>query len=345
MAARLRDEDCLMKSLLVFLVLLPTLALAQTPPPAASQSVVTAPASTAPSGANFGSPCAYPDAALKAEAQGTALVSFQGSPDGSISDVTILTSSGNADLDKASVQCVGNWRFDPKAPQGAVVIGAQEATILWSIPKWSERGEALPAAGWDLGMPHNCRIYYPPADRQAQIRGSTGLSFTIETDGSLSALTVAHGSGHAELDDAALQCARHWHYKPAANKGVAVAAPWSEQVFWNPPPPMLVNGMGTAHTCPPDEYYTPIAIRMGESGRTTVAFTIDIAGTVKDPRIVATSGYDDLDQASLQCVLTWRYTPAMKDGKPVEVPWKTIIAWSLRSPPSPPPSPPLSPPK
>jgi TonB family protein len=197
-----------------------------------AQTAEPPPAPPAPIAPSFGSPCAYPDAALKAGAQGTAFVSFRGMPDGTIADVVVLKSSGSADLDKATEQCVSNWRFDAKSAAGAFDLGPQKTNIQWSIPAKPADATAPPPAGRFVGRAHECRDYYPLAEFQAGIVGITTLSFTIGTDGSVSGIAVLQSSGNADLDDSAMQCARHWRYRPALQNGVPVAVPWKAQISW-----------------------------------------------------------------------------------------------------------------
>jgi hypothetical protein len=39
-------------------------------------------------------------------------------------------------------------------------------------------------------------------------------------------------SGHDRLDQAAVQCAQAWHYKPAMQNGQPVEVPWQTAVQW-----------------------------------------------------------------------------------------------------------------
>src|SRR5258706_9308180 len=71
----------------------------------------------------------------------------------------------------------------------------------------------------------------------------------------------------------------------------------------------------------------------GVEGITTIAFLVTQEGAVADPRVIAPSGDEKQDAASLQCVRTWRYRPAVRDGMPVESPWKADIAWNASLPP------------
>jgi len=189
------------------------------------------PASPDPA-AKFGSPCPYPDSALHAGIQGSTLVSYRGTSDGAIADVALLASSGNADLDAATVQCVGRWRFDPQSPAEAINIGPHRTYIKWSIPPTGT------AAGRLAGLPHTCGNY-PRAEWAQGIEGSTTLHFHIMVDGSVSDITVAQSSGNDHLDEAAVQCARHWSYRPALQNGAPVEVGWMATVTWRklgPPP-------------------------------------------------------------------------------------------------------------
>jgi periplasmic protein TonB len=88
--------------------------------------------------------------------------------------------------------------------------------------------------------------------------------------------------------------------------------------------------IGRPHACPSDKWYPPIAVRLGEEGTTTVAFKIMTDGSVAEAAVADSSGHSDLDDAALRCVSGWRYNPAMQNGQPVAVPWKTSVKWNLR---------------
>jgi TonB family protein len=64
-----------------------------------------------------------------------------------------------------------------------------------------------------------------------------------------------------------------------------------------------------------------------DAGTTTVAFTITAIGKVVEPKVASSSGYPELDAAAVQCAQTWRYNPAIENGKPVAAPWKAEVKW------------------
>ncbi len=85
------------------------------------------------------------------------------------------------------------------------------------------------------------------------------------------------------------------------------------------------------HTCGL-EFYPPDSLVKGEEGITKVSFTILTDGTVEGVTVANTSGSQRLDEASVACVKTWHYRPAIKDGKLAEVTSGALVKWVLPSP-------------
>lgn len=85
--------------------------------------------------------------------------------------------------------------------------------------------------------------------------------------------------------------------------------------------------IGKPHVCM--QNYPPEAIRTGQQGRTSLSFRITAEGTVADIVVSESSGFEALDKASVACAAEWRYQPAVRDGKPIEVPWQAKVRWSL----------------
>jgi len=75
--------------------------------------------------------------------------------------------------------------------------------------------------------------------------------------------------------------------------------------------------------------YPKAARRYSEQGIVHITFTVLEDGSVIAPSITTSSGFADLDAAALEAVKTWRYQPAMKDGKPIAVRIETYIRFSL----------------
>lgn len=96
----------------------------------------------------------------------------------------------------------------------------------------SQKDITAPAS---IGRPHYCdpRKYYPQSGIQNSWTGTTVLSFTIATDGSIKNLSVKSSSGHPELDEGAVRCASSWQYKPAVQHNTPIEVPWTANIKWN----------------------------------------------------------------------------------------------------------------
>ncbi len=84
-----------------------------------------------------------------------------------------------------------------------------------------------------LSKPENCREDYPFFARIFGDEGTTELAFTVAADGTVSGVKVAKTSGSDRLDDAAVDCVKKWHYRPAIKDGQLVDAPVTVKVVWN----------------------------------------------------------------------------------------------------------------
>ena len=96
-------------------------------------------------------------------------------------------------------------------------------------------------------------------------------------------------------------------------------------------PPAISSpaSIGRRHSC--EQNYPPISQRLGEQGVTVLAFHIAVDGSIKDITVANSSGSERLDNAAMSCAASWRYTPAIEAGHPVEVPWKAQVQWQLKT--------------
>lgn len=168
--------------------------------------------------------CPYPAAALAAKAEGRTLLSFAGSPRGSLDGMTVIGASGNADLDRAAARCAAQWRFDPASVMGKRLIGPGRLAIAWKL--------APEPAGKRAAIPHACQQDYPPAAAAAQASGTTRVRFVITAEGRVKDPAVETSSGNADLDAAAMTCVGFWRYRPALKNGQPVEVPWKADIKW-----------------------------------------------------------------------------------------------------------------
>ena|SRR5437868_442053 len=78
-------------------------------------------------------------------------------------------------------------------------------------------------------------------------------------------------------------------------------------------------------------FYPAIAVRLNQTGTTTVTVHIGADGGVQNVDIADSSGHDALDQASIKCITSrWRYKPALQNGQPVATTKQYAIKWQLQ---------------
>src|SRR5580704_12826386 len=80
--------------------------------------------------------------------------------------------------------------------------------------------------------------------------------------------------------------------------------------------------------------YPSTAVANAEQGTVGVDVLVDTSGKASHPKLVKSSGYDDLDNAALAAVLTWKFVPAMHDGVPSQERTKVGVNFQLPNVPS-----------
>jgi protein TonB len=77
-------------------------------------------------------------------------------------------------------------------------------------------------------------------------------------------------------------------------------------------------------------FYPALSARMHEEGTVGLKMIIGTDGVPKNVEVAQSSGKPRLDEAAVACVKTFRYTPAMKDGQPIEIPGNPSVVWKLQ---------------
>lgn len=75
----------------------------------------------------------YPESARRSNIEGTARVGLTIESDGSVSSAWIISSSGNAALDDAAVNCVYSWRFVPAKQNGAAITVNSSVPVTFTL--------------------------------------------------------------------------------------------------------------------------------------------------------------------------------------------------------------------
>ena len=115
------------------------------PPPAAPAPAAATPAAPATPGLPAGSasiprlvhapPPEYPRDALRARASGEVVIRIDVGADGRPASLEILRSSRNRSLDRAALQAVRQWRFEPAMREGMPVAASVQQTVSFDAPR------------------------------------------------------------------------------------------------------------------------------------------------------------------------------------------------------------------
>jgi TonB family protein len=240
---------------------------------------------------------------------------FKVGADGTVRDAVINQSSGDSKIDAHIVACVSSWTYAPAKQDGTPIEVRWEADFGWlsSIMTINEG----PARG------HRCGVgWYPEQALRNGVGGKTSLSFTITRDGTVENISVKDSSGNADLDNAAIQCASTWRYKPAVHNGQPVDVPWNADVEWSPGPPV-----GRPHTCL--HRYPKDLAAAGVEGEVRLAFTVTALGTVARVRVAQSSGNIEFDEAAAACASHWLYRPAVRNNQVVPAEWVAKVRFNI----------------
>ena len=291
-------------------------------------------------------PPVYPPAAKKAGIQGIVRLRVTINEDGSVSNIQVL--SGDPQLAKAALDAVQQWRYSPND-----AVQVTNAAINFTLdkdgpatPGEQRTKEAQPASKSSLQPVAKVNPVYPPAAKKAGIQGIVVLRATIATDGSVSNLEVL--SGDPQLVKAALDAVQKWRY-PSGDKALTtdvtinftladggglnggvsggvsggvtggvrggVAGGVSGGVTGG----VYTVGNGVSAPDPiykPDPPYTKEAKAAKIEGTVVLQIIIGVDGAVTNVKVV--KEFDKgLTENAVDTVKTWKFKPAMKDGKPV----------------------------
>jgi TonB family protein len=146
----------------------------------------------------------YPEAAVKAGIEGTTTLSFRVTAQGTVTQVNVAKSSGNADLDDAAVACASTWTYQPATNDGVPVEVRWQAVVAWKLH------DASPMSWVPSG---SCTKF--AAVSAAMLKGIPGRSwigYRVVADGTAISPVILASSGNTELDRAAVRCVAGHHF-------------------------------------------------------------------------------------------------------------------------------------
>jgi TonB family protein len=152
---------------------------------------------------------AYPPLLRDAGIAGTATVWFFIDEEGRVARTQLSRTSGHAALDSAALRVGRTMEFSPALNRDRRVAVWVEIPIVFSPPAAQAPGR--PADGPRLlnqaEVQATLSRSYPPLLRDAGIGGTAFIYLYVDTDGVPKRMQLSRSSGHAALDEAALQVA------------------------------------------------------------------------------------------------------------------------------------------
>jgi TonB family protein len=276
----------------------------------------------------------YPARENREHVEGVTHLSLSIAADGSVSDASFDESSGSSALDAAAEQCAKTWKYKPAMQNGvAVPTPAWKANVRWLLGTPVPQGEGPLHIPRTAGAAHVC----DSGDRTLKLPFGAYVKFTIQEDGSVTGAVVTSSSGDPDFDAASAACVSTWRFQPVMEAGKPMALPW--RAIIDPPGGALIADENGTDMIPPvspreghhcsDDLYPRSALNNLVTGGATVGFTIGTDGKVSGVKVITSSGSPDIDQASIACVSSWTYRPAMRAGVPVATPWRSQVKWDI----------------
>jgi TonB family protein len=270
----------------------------------------------------------YTDVARQARLNGSVELTMVVDETGGPRDFRVTRSLGLG-LDEEAIKAVRTWRFRPgtKAGQPVPVIATVQINFRIAPPPgdpWHLEGASLDTPRGVFG-PWLLKCEFP-TDRPKEDTKIV-LSFDVSETGVPVNLSVAD-PGSSALEPAVIEAIEQWRFTPARNNGFAIPVHATFTFVANrvagapatpsPPPPRVVAGITQPRLLSSVEaIYSEEAQKANLHGIVMIDATIGTSGVTSDFKITQSLGLG-LDEAALRAVRQWRYSPALKDGVPVD---------------------------
>ncbi len=221
----------------------------------------------------------------------------------------------------------------PQSDKTAKSWPAQETAKPAPLPRPADTNAAEPVHVNEF-LEANNLIYkkepeYPPLAKVTHVQGTVKFKAVIGKDGTVESLKLI--SGHPLLVKAAMDAAKEWRYRPPVMKGEPVEIETEIEVDFSLPSGQIYGvGLGVTAPRPYDTReppYTTEARLAKVHGTVVLSIVVGADGLVSDVRV--TRPLDKgLDEQAVETVKTWKFHPALRNGKPVAV--RVIVEVSFR---------------
>jgi TonB family protein len=183
---------------------------------------------------------------------------------------------------------------------------------------------------------------YSDEARSQGIEGRVAVEVTVAPDGKARALQIVRGLGHG-LDQNALVAVRDWHFVPATLNGRPIEATTRVDVEFSLKNAelneLIANDMATRigpGVTPPqvvhraDPFYPPNITSPTPEGSVVLDAVIAENGIPHVIRVIRSLDWQ-FDEIAINALKEWRFSPAIKEGKPVKVRMNVAVEFTPHS--------------
>jgi TonB family protein len=245
----------------------------------------------------------YPRGAQVLGRRGVVILRYMVLEDGSVGDVAVIHKAFPS-LDEAAVKVVkGRWKFQPAQLNGKPIRFWQYANLVFPF-RFDAFGDKICTS--------------EPILSESGSVDNISYRYRVAPDGSISEVILATRSGWMRMSaELVQQFGQRLKFRSALIEN-RPAICWLGDVFplssrsnsSNAEPVAL-----TPHTSP----YPQTSSWFREEGVVKFRYFVREDGTVGDVEVVESSGHKRLDDATIKEAKTWRFRPALRDGKPTGV--------------------------
>ncbi len=295
----------------------------------------------------------YPALAQQAKVQGVVICNVLVGLDGRVQDVRILRSIPL--LDQAALDAVRQWEFSPTLQNGNPIPVVMVVTVNFTLDGSASLVHPETTAEWhpeatriggDLKPPTktvNLSPVYPELAKTARVQGVVICEILVGTDGKVEDARILRSI--PLLDQAALDAVRQWEFSPTLQNGnpipvlmvvtvnfvVSTDLSLARQVAateWHPEAQKIGGDIKPpTRTLDVKAVYPAEAQQAKVQGVVICEILIGPDGKVKDVRVVRSIPL--LDEAAVDAVRQWEFSPTLQNGNPVPVVMTVTVNFTL----------------
>jgi TonB family protein len=215
--------------------------------------------------------------------------------------------------------------------------------VLSALTGAADSTAAAQAAGDQVYKPGNgvtspvlvreVKANYTEGAMRRRVQGTVVISCVVLTDGKVGDCAVTRPLD-AELDQAAVEVAKQWQFKPGMKDGEPVAVEVSIEMSFSlrGNPPVYTAGAGVSVPVVVSEMkpdYPADAMQSGIQGTVELEGIVEIDGSIGNIRVKR--GLDErLDREAVKALGQWRFRPGQKGGQDVRVRISIEMTFSVR---------------